>query len=164
MYRMMGVYLQTSCIISFICSLLVSVVWCYSDTLLILLHQKPHIANSAGVYLKHLIPGVFASGFLHNILRFLQTQSVVMPLVVCSLVPLVLHIGIAYALVNWSPLGYKGAPLATSISLWNSVLMLASYLLSAKRFKKTWDGFTWESLSHIWPTLKLALPSAGMVW
>ncbi|KAG6421368.1 hypothetical protein SASPL_117919 [Salvia splendens] len=163
MYRIMGVYLQTSCIISLISTLLVSVLWWYSDTVLILLHQDPQIAISAGLYLKYLIPGLFAYGLLQNILRFLQTQSVVIPLVVCSVVPLVLHIGIAYALVNWSALGYKGAPLAASVSLWLSLFMLASYLLSANKFKYTWDGFIWESLSHIWPTLKLALPSAAMV-
>ncbi|XP_047953788.1 protein DETOXIFICATION 18-like [Salvia hispanica] len=162
-HRIMGVYLQTSCIISIICSLLVSGLWFYSDTILISLHQKPHIANSAGVYLKYLVPGLFAYGLLQNMLRFLQSQSVVMPLVVCSLVPLALHIGVAYALVNWSSLGYSGAPVAASISLWVSALMLASYVVRAKKFKNTWNGFTWESLRHIWPTLKLAVPSAGMV-
>lgn len=164
MYRILGVYLQTSCIITLIFTVVVSILWCYSDTVLTLLHQDPRIANSAGLYLKYLIPGLFAYGFLQNMLRFLQTQSVVMPLVVCSIVPLVLHIGIAYALVNWSTLGYRGAPVAASISLWISVLMLASYLLRAKKFKQTWDGFTLESLSHISTNLKLALPSAAMVW
>lgn len=87
-----------------------------------------------------------------------------MPLVVCSVVPLVLHIGIAYALVNWSTLGFMGAPLAASISLWISVLMIASYLLRAKKFERTWDGFTSECFSHVFTNLKIALPSAAMVW
>ncbi|XP_047944905.1 protein DETOXIFICATION 18-like isoform X2 [Salvia hispanica] len=163
MYRIMGVYLQASCIISLIFSLLVSVLWFYSDTVLTLLHQKPQIADSAGLYLKYLVPALFAYGLLQNMIRFVQTQSIAMPLLVCSIVPLVLHIGIAYALVNFSTLGYKGAPLAASISLWIAVFMLASYLLTANKFKYTWDGFTLESLSHIWPTLKTALPSAAMV-
>lgn len=163
MYRMLGVHLQTSCIISVIFSVAVSVLWWYSAAVLTLLHQDPQISNLAGVYLKYLIPGLFAYGFLQNMLRFLQTQSVVMPLVVCSIVPLVLHIGIAYALVNWSTLGVMGAPLAASISLWISVLMIASYLLRAKKFERTWDGFTSECFSHAFTNLKIALPSAAMV-
>ncbi|KAL8505811.1 hypothetical protein ACS0TY_016873 [Phlomoides rotata] len=163
MYRMLGVYLQTSCIISIIFTIFVSVLWWFSDSILILLHQEPRIANAAGLYLKYLIPGLFAYGFLQNILRFLQTQSVIIPLVVCSLVPLVLHLGIAYALVNLTTLGYKGAPLAASISLWISVFMLGIYVLKAKKFVHTWEGFSLESSAHIFTNLKLALPSAAMV-
>ncbi|KAL3848624.1 hypothetical protein ACJIZ3_010506 [Penstemon smallii] len=152
MYRMLGVYLQSSCIITVIFTILVSVLWWYSDIILILLHQDRQIAEAAVVYLKYLIPGLFAYGFLQNILRFLQTQSVIVPLMVCSLVPLALHIGIAYALVHWTTLAYKGAPLAASISLWISVLMLGLYVLKAKKFER-----------HVFSNLKLALPSAGMV-
>ncbi|KAI3466099.1 hypothetical protein Pfo_022762 [Paulownia fortunei] len=163
LYRMLGVYLQASCIITIIFTVAVSVLWWYSDFILTFLHQDPEIAKAAGLYLKYLIPGLFAYGFLQNILRFLQTQSVVLPLVVCSLVPLALHIGIAYALVHCTTLEYRGAPLAASISLWISVLMLGLYVLKAKKFEQTWEGFTSESLSHIFTNLKLALPSAAMV-
>ncbi|RVW14058.1 Protein detoxification 19 [Vitis vinifera] len=38
------------------------------------------------------------------------------------------HCWIAYALVHWTALGYKGAPLAASISLWLSTIMLAVYV------------------------------------
>ena len=74
------------------------------------------------------------------------------------------HCWIAYALVHWTALGYKGAPLAASISLWLSTIMLAVYVKYAKRFGDTWKGFSSESFSHIPSNLKLALPSAAMVW
>nr|GMC83339.1 protein DETOXIFICATION 18-like [Ipomoea batatas] len=157
LYRMMGIYLQTSSIITFFFCVIIAIIWCFSDSILILLQQEPQIAHLAGLYLKFLIPGLFAYGFLQNLLRFLQTQTVVMPLVVCSMVPLVIHIGITYVLVRLTSLGYKGAPLAASISLWISLLMLGTYVMF------TWEGFSSESFSHIWTTLKLALPSAAMV-
>ncbi|XP_011098287.1 protein DETOXIFICATION 18-like [Sesamum indicum] len=163
LYRMLGVYLQASCIITIIFTIIISVLWWYSDFVLTLLHQDPQIAGAAGLYLKYLIPGLFAYGFLQNILRFLQTQCIVLPLVVCSLVPLAFHIGIAYALVHWTGLGYRGAPLAASISLWVSVLMLGLYVVKAKEFEQTWEGFTLESLGHVFTNLKIALPSAAMV-
>lgn len=157
-------YLQASCIISIIFTVAISILWWYSDFILTLLHQDPQISKAAGLYLKYLIPGLFAYGFLQNILRFLQTQCVVLPLVVCSLVPLTLHVGIAYAMVHWTGLGYRGAPLAASISLWISVLLLGLYVLKAKKFVHTWEGFTTESFSHVFSNLKIALPSAAMVW
>ncbi|PIN18346.1 hypothetical protein CDL12_09006 [Handroanthus impetiginosus] len=162
-YRMLGIYLQASCIITIFITIIISVLWWYSDFILTLLHQDPQIAKAAGLYLKYLIPGLFAHGILQNILRFLQTQSVVVPLVVCSLIPLTLHVGIAYGLVHWTKLAFRGAPLAASISLWISVLMLGFYVIKAKKFEQTWEGLSSEAFSYIYSNLKLALPSAAMV-
>lgn len=161
---MLGIYLQASCIISFFFSIIISFIWFYTEPILILFNQDPNISKQAAVYMKYLIPGVFAYGFLQNILRFLQTQSIVMPLVLLSALPMVIHFGIAYALVHWTSLGFKGASLAASISLWISLLVLTIYVVCAKTFERTWEGFTFESFSFILTDLKLAMPSAAMVW
>ncbi|XP_049356544.1 protein DETOXIFICATION 18-like isoform X2 [Solanum verrucosum] len=165
MYKMLGIHLQISCIISFIFSTIIAISWWYSDKILILLHQDPDIAKEAGVFLKFLIPGLFAYGFLQNFLVFLQSQSIVMPLVVCSMVSLVLHIGITYCLVYWTSLGFKGAPLAASISIWISVIMLVVYVFcSKKKFSQIWrEGLSFVSFHHIFTNLKLSLPSAAMI-
>ncbi|GMY31852.1 protein DETOXIFICATION 18-like [Fagus crenata] len=163
LYRMLGIYLQASCIISFLFSIIISIIWLYTEPILILLHQDTNIAKTAGLYMRFLIPGLFAYGFLQNILRFLQTQSVVKPIVAFSLIPLVIHTGIAYALVHWTGLGFKGASLATSISLWLSLIILVMYVICNKKFKHTWEGFSLESFHYIFTNLKLALPSAAMV-
>ncbi|KAK9907209.1 hypothetical protein M0R45_002211 [Rubus argutus] len=162
-YRMLGIYLQASSIISFLFSIIISVIWFYTEPILILLQQDPQISKTAALYIKFLIPGLFAYGFLNNILRFLQTQSVVMPLIFLSVIPLVIHIGIAYGLVHWTALGFKGAPLAASISLWISILMLAMYVVRSKKMEHTWTGFSLESFHYVLTDLKLALPSAAMV-
>lgn len=164
MYRMMGIHLQTSCIISFIFSTIIAIIWWNSDTILILLHQDPDIARKAGEFLKFLIPELLAYGLLQNILRFLQAQSIIMPLVMCSMGCLVVHIGIAYGLVHWTSLGFYGAPLAASISIWMSVLALGVYVLYSERFSLIWrDGLSFEPFHYITINLKLALPSAAMV-
>jgi len=165
MYRMLGIHLQTSCIISFLFSIVIGIIWWNSDTILNLLHQDPDIAKKAGEFLKLLIPGLLAYGFLQNILRFVQAQSIVLPLVVCSVGCLVIHIGIAYGLVHWTSLGFNGAPLAASISIWISVLTLGVYVLFSERFSHIWrDGFSFEPFHYVLMNLKLALPSAAMVW
>ncbi|KAI5411842.1 Protein DETOXIFICATION 19, variant 2, partial [Lathyrus oleraceus] len=81
-YHMLGIYLQSSCIISFIFSIIISVIWLYTEHILVFLYQSQDISRTAALYMKFLIPGLFAHSILQNILRFLQTQSVVMPLVV----------------------------------------------------------------------------------
>lgn len=160
----MGLYLQGSCISSFFCSIIVSVLWIYTEQILVLLHQEPEISRISAVYMKFLIPGLFAYGLLQNILRFLQTQSVVMPLVFFSAIPMFIHIPIAYGLVHGTRLGFNGAPLAASISLWMSCLILAIYVLKANKFEKSWKGFSVEAFSYSLSSLKLAIPSAAMVW
>ncbi|MBA0573959.1 hypothetical protein Golob_001204 [Gossypium lobatum] len=60
---------------------------------------------------------ISAYGFLQNLLRFIQTQSIAIPLVVFSVVPLGIHFGIVYSLVNKKSVDYKGAPMAASISI-----------------------------------------------
>lgn len=163
LYSMLGLHLQASCIISVFFSIFISIFWFYSEPILILLHQDPHISHAAALYIRFLVPGLFAFGLLHNILRFLQTQSVVMPLVVCSVLPLIGHISIAYVFVHWTPLGFRGAAFSVSISLWIAALMLGVYVLCAKRFEPTWHGFSIESFRHVFVNLKLALPSAAML-
>jgi len=161
---MLGIYLQGSCIISFIFSIIISIVWFYTEHILVLLHQSQDIARTAALYMKFLIPGLFAYGIWHNLLRFLQTQSVVMPLLILSAIPAIVHVGIAYGFVQWSGLNFKGGPVATSISLWISMILVGFYILYAKKFKNTWRGFSMGSFQYLFTNLKLALPSAGMVW
>ncbi|KAJ8556083.1 hypothetical protein K7X08_022841 [Anisodus acutangulus] len=164
MFRMLGIHLQTSFIISLFCSIVVSFIWWYSDKILILLGQDPLIARESGVFLKFLIPGLFAYGLLQNIVRFLQAQSIILPLACFSVAALIVHIGIAYALVHWTSLAFRGAALAASISFWISFLTLSLYVLFSKRFNHIRpESFTTEPLHHIISNLKLALPSAGMV-
>ncbi|CAA2966618.1 MATE efflux family LAL5-like [Olea europaea subsp. europaea] len=76
--------------------------------------------------------------------------------------PSLLLTSIAYALVHWTTLDYKGVSLAASISLWISILMLSLYVLKAKKFEETWNALRSESLSHIFSNLKIALPLAAM--
>ncbi|KAG4978186.1 hypothetical protein JHK84_037869 [Glycine max] len=162
-YQMLGIYLQASCIISLIFSIIISIIWFYTEPILVLLHQSQDIARTTSLYTKFLIPGLFALSFLQNILRFLQTQSVVKSLVVFSAIPLLVHIFIAYALIFCTDLSFIGAPVAVSISLWISIPLLVMYIMYAESFRQTWTGFSFESFNYIFTDLKLALLSAAMV-
>ena len=146
-YRMMGVYLQASMVTSALFSVLVSLLWLYSEPLLVFLRQDPEVSRLAAVFLRYSIPAQFAYGLIQCTLRFLQTQSVVMPLVAFSLLPLAVHVGITHALVSCLGLGFTGAAMSTSVSLWLSFLMLAAYVMLSDMFRDTWGGFTAEARS-----------------
>jgi MATE family multidrug resistance protein len=87
-----------------------------------------------------------------------------MPLVILSAIPLLVHVGIAYGFVQWTSLNFIGGPIATSISLWISMIMLGLYIMHAKKFENTWRGCSMQSFHYLLINIKLALPSAAMVW
>ncbi|XP_010684777.2 protein DETOXIFICATION 18 [Beta vulgaris subsp. vulgaris] len=163
LYKTLGIYLQASCIISFFFAIIISIIWWFTEPILNILGQNPEISKEAATFLRGLIPGIFAFGIIQNILRYLQTQSVVWPTVVCSLVPLLLHFGINYGLVMCTSLGLPGAALAASFTFWISAIMLLLYVNYSKECEHTWGGFSTESFHHVVGNLKLALPSAAMV-
>ncbi|XP_020250847.1 protein DETOXIFICATION 18-like [Asparagus officinalis] len=162
-YRMLGINLQSSIILTTFASIIVSILWYFSEPVLLLLHQDPSVAKMATIYLRFLIPGLFAHAYIQCLVRFLQTQSLVVPLVICSLLPLVFDVGLTYLFVHTLGLGFIGSPLASSISLWISVFMLAIYVNYSEKFRYTWEGLSMESFHHVFPSLKLAISSALMM-
>ncbi|XP_034213423.1 protein DETOXIFICATION 19-like [Prunus dulcis] len=162
-YGMLGKYLQASCLISLLASLLISPLWFFSEPVLIsLLHQDAEASKLSAVFMKLFIPGLVAFGILQNVLRFLQTQSAVVVPFIFSFISLGLHIGLTYYLVHFTPLGFRGVPLAASISLCFSLLMFAIYILRSKKFESTWEGFSLASFSHVPTVLRLGLPGAAV--
>ncbi|XP_010488420.1 PREDICTED: protein DETOXIFICATION 19-like [Camelina sativa] len=162
-YKMMGIHLQSSCIVSLVFTILITILWFFTESVFGLLRQDRSISKQAALYLKYQAPGLFAYGFLQNILRFCQTQSIVTPLVVFSFAPLVINIGTTYALVDLAGFGFIGAPIATSISLWIAFLSLGTYVMFSDKFKETWTGFSLESFRYVVLNLTLSIPSAAMV-
>ncbi|XP_039778576.1 protein DETOXIFICATION 19-like [Panicum virgatum] len=97
-----------------------------------------------------------------------ETQSVVLPLVICSVAPFSvapfpLDVLLAYLLVNVLGLGLAGAPTTVSATLWVSFLMLLAYVLLSKKFSEMWRGFSADAFKYVLPAVKRATPSAIMV-
>ncbi|XP_010466701.1 PREDICTED: protein DETOXIFICATION 19-like [Camelina sativa] len=162
-YRMLGIHLQSSCIVSLVFSILITIFWFYTESIFVFLRQDPSISKQAALYMKYLTPGLVAFGFLQNILRFCQTQSIITPLVILSFIPLVVNVGIAYVLVYVAGFGFIGAPIATSISTWVAFLALGIYVICSENFKETWTGYSLESFRYVVINLTLSIPSAAMV-
>ncbi|KAK7836935.1 protein detoxification 19 [Quercus suber] len=57
--------------------------------------------------------------------------------------------------MHWTSLSFVRAPVAASVSLWLSVLMLSIYLTCSKKFERSWQGFSLESFQYIPTDLKI---------
>jgi multidrug resistance protein, MATE family len=138
----------------------------FTGQILTALGQNPEISYEAGLYARWLIPGLFAYGLLQCFTRFLQTQNIVQILVVGSGLTLLLHIVLCWLLVQHFGLSNQGAALATSISYWFNVALLAIYVKVSEAGRRSWRAWSREALNlkDVSMYLRLAIPSTVMTW
>ncbi|PIA33363.1 hypothetical protein AQUCO_04100051v1, partial [Aquilegia coerulea] len=161
--HMLGVHMQRAMLCLSIASIPLAILWSYTGHILIALGQNTEISVIAGTFTQWMIPSLFAYGLLQCIIRFLQTQNIVFPMVISSGITCLLHIPLCWILVFKSGLGNKGAALANTISYWINVLFLMLYVKFSPACSKSWTGFSKESLYDVPNFLKLAIPSAIMI-
>lgn len=163
-YDMLGTHTQRAIIVLMFTGLPLAFVLAFTGQILIALGQNPEISFEAGLYAQWLIPGLFAYGLLQCLTRFLQTQNIVHILVACSGLTLLLHVMLCWLLVQSFGLGHKGAALATSVSYWFNVALLAMYVKVFKDGRRSWHGWLGETLklNGAKVYLKLAISSTIM--
>lgn len=163
-HHMLGVFLQRALVVLYGACIPISFLFVYMEHVLLWLGQDPDISQKAGEYALCLLPSLYAYALLQPVVKFLQTQSVVVPMVICSAVTLCLHVGILYTFVYTLGLGYRGAALGTSLSFWINAVLLVSYVRFSGVCKHTWKGFTKEAFVDLREFLSLAIPSCVMIW
>ncbi|KAL6848630.1 hypothetical protein ACP4OV_021213 [Aristida adscensionis] len=144
-------------------SIPISLLWVFIGKLLILIGQDPLISKEAGRYIAWLIPGLFAYAVSQPLTKFLQSQSLIVPMLWSSIATLLLHVPLCWLLVFKTSLGYVGASLAISLSYWLNVIMLAAYIAYSDSCKQTRSPPTIEAFKGVGVFLRLALPSALML-
>ena len=163
-YHMLGVHKQRAMVVLLLVSIPVAFIWNNTGHILASLGQDSEISAEAGLYAHFMIPSIFAFALLQCHIRFLQAQNNVVPMMITTGFTTLLHTLTCWMLVFKSGLGNKGAALANAISYWINVLLLAIYVRISPSCKKTWTGFSKEALHDVLKFLKLAIPSAIMLW
>ena len=98
-----------------------------TDKLLILIGQDPTISHIAHKYCVCLIPNLFAYAILQPLVRYYQTQSLILPLLFSSFAALCFHIPFCWTLVFKLKLGSSAAALVSASSYLLDVLMLDAW-------------------------------------
>lgn len=163
-YQAVGLHLH-SCIISLLMvSVSLSLIWVMLGKILIFIGQDPLISVEAGKYAMWMIPGLFAYAILQSLMKFLQSQSLILPMLLGSFAVLCFHVPLCWILVFKSRLANHGAALAISLSYWLNVLILAFYVKYSSSCEKTRVPFSREVFKGIGKFFHLAIPSAVMIW
>ncbi|MCO5581247.1 hypothetical protein L7F22_035125 [Adiantum nelumboides] len=162
-YQLLGVYLQTGVIVLNTLAVFLSFIYVFMSVILIALGQDEQISTEAGKYAKFLIPTLFAFASSQSLIRFLQTQSLVYPMLACSGLAAAIHVPLCWVLVYKTSLGFTGAALSTSICNWINVILLYGYITLSPSCSMTRAPLSLHSLKYTGSFVKLALPSAAML-
>ncbi|WCJ42399.1 MATE efflux family protein [Euphorbia peplus] len=164
-YSMLGVHLQISIVVLLLTGIPLAFIWANTTHILLLFRQDPVISAEAGQYARFMIPSISGFAIRECVIRFLQAQNKVMPMVVSSGITTLLHILICWSLVFKSGLGTKGAALSNAISYWINAILLMVYVTKNPACKQTWTGFSKDALHlrGILNYVKLAIPSSVML-
>ncbi|KAL6877618.1 hypothetical protein ACP4OV_012833 [Aristida adscensionis] len=162
-HHQLGVYKQRAAVVLAVVSVPVAALWAYTGEILAWCGQDPEIAAGAGSYIRWTIPALFVYGLLQCHVRFLQTQNLVMPVMLSSGATAAAHPAVCWLLVRRLGLGTDGAALANAVSYLVNLSILALYVRLSPSCSRTWTGFSGEAFRGIPGFLRLAVPSAVMM-
>nr|XP_027098217.1 protein DETOXIFICATION 9-like isoform X1 [Coffea arabica] len=161
-YQRLGTYTYGAIICLFIVCIPISLLWMFTDKLLILTGQDPAIATEAGKYLIWLIPTLFPYAILQSLVRFLQTQSLVFPMLLSTVASVSLQLPLCWVLVFKLKLGNAGAALSIGISYWLNAILLVLYVKYSSSCRKTRVPFSMDALQTMGGFFRFAIPSTVM--
>ncbi|TQD86519.1 hypothetical protein C1H46_027912 [Malus baccata] len=161
-HHMLGIYLQRSWIVLFLCCILLLPIYIFASPILKLLGQSDDVAEMTGVVSLWLLPMHFSYAFLFPLQRFLQSQLKNFVTLWVALVVLVFHALISWLFVYVLDFGVVGAAIALDISWWVSFFVLLGYV-TCGWCPLSWTGFSMEAISGLWEFVKLSTASGVML-
>ncbi|EFJ21258.1 hypothetical protein SELMODRAFT_268118 [Selaginella moellendorffii] len=162
-YHTLGILLQRAICILIMISIPLALLFYNMEPVLLFFGQAPDISLKAGIYARYLIPGLLSYALIQPLMRFLQTQSCVVPMLFCSVVSLLVHILLCWIMIHKLGIGAHGAAISLSICFWLNAGFFMLLVAFIPRCKKCWPGFSTEAFRDFKLFLRLAVPSAIMV-
>ncbi|KAL8514216.1 hypothetical protein ACS0TY_013370 [Phlomoides rotata] len=161
-YSMLGIYMQRSWIVLFLCCFLLLPLYAFATPILKLLGQPDDVADQSGSLALWLIPLHFGFAFQFPLQRFLQSQLETGPLIWAPLLALLIHVFLNWILVTRMQLGVVGIAIALDISWWVIVLGMFGFV-ALGGCKRTWTGFSVQAFSGLVEFLELSVSSGVML-
>ncbi|KAJ4962652.1 hypothetical protein NE237_022591 [Protea cynaroides] len=161
-YHMLGIYMQRSWIVLFLCSVLLLPIYVFATPILKWIGEPDDVAEQAGLVSLWLIPLHFSFAFLFPLQRYLQCQLKTAAIAWISLVGLIVHVFVSWLFVYGLKLGLFGAAVTLNFSWWVLVFGLFAYT-TCGGCPLTWSGFSIQAFSGLWEFLKLSAAAGVML-
>ncbi|CAN0878441.1 Protein DETOXIFICATION 27 [Linum grandiflorum] len=161
-YYMLGVYMQRSWIVLFLCCILLLPLYLFASPFLKLLGQPSDVSEVSGIAAMCMIPLHFSFAFQFPLQRFLQSQLKNSVIAWMSLVALVVHVMVSWLFVYQLQLGVIGTAMTLNFSWWVLVFGCFAYTVCGG-CPLTWTGFSMEAFAGLWDFAKLSAASGVML-
>ncbi|KAL3024004.1 hypothetical protein AAZX31_04G095600 [Glycine max] len=161
-YHLLGIYMQRSWIVLFMCCFLLLPFYVFATPLLKFLGQPDDVAEWSGVVAVWLIPLHFSFAFQFPMQRFLQCQLKTAVIAWVSLLGLVVNVVTSWLFIYVWDFGLYGAAISLDISWWVLVFGMYAYIAYGG-CPLTWNGFSLEAFSGLWEFLTLSSASGVML-
>uniref|UniRef100_A0A9I9CSB6 Protein DETOXIFICATION n=1 Tax=Cucumis melo TaxID=3656 RepID=A0A9I9CSB6_CUCME len=161
-YYMLGVYLQRSWIVLFLCCVLLTPIFLFASPILKLIGEPDELAEKAGVLSIWFLPFHFSIAFYYPLQRFMQSQVKVWPIVWSAVAALLLHLVTCWVLVVELKMGVEGIVVACNIGWLVMPIILMCYTVCGG-CRLTWTGFSVDAFSGLWEFVKLSSASGVML-
>lgn len=161
-YYMLGVYMQRSWIVLFVCCILLLPLYVFAAPMLKLLGQPEDVADLAGVVSMWMLPLHFSFAFQFPLQRFLQCQLKAGVVAWVSVVALLVQLLASWLFVSVLKCGIIGVAVTQNFGWWVLVFGLFGYTVFGG-CPLTWPGFSMEAFSGLWDFLNLSIASGVML-
>ncbi|XP_065881739.1 protein DETOXIFICATION 12-like isoform X2 [Euphorbia lathyris] len=162
-YHKLGLQTETAIFCLVLVCIPLSLIWIYMGEILVFIGQDPIISHEAGKFITWLVPALFAYAALQPLIRYFQSQSLIMPMLLSSCATLLFHIPLCWLLVFKSGLQKIGGALAMCISYWLNVIFLLLYIKYSSACAKTRTPISMDLFHGIAEFFSFAIPSAVMI-
>ncbi|KAF7809347.1 protein DETOXIFICATION 27-like [Senna tora] len=160
-YHMLGVYMQRSWVVLFLCCVLLLPMYVFATPVLRALGQTEELAQLAGTVSIWMIPLHFSFAFQFPLMRFLQSQLKTGVIACLSLLALLVHVFVTWLFVYKLQFGVIGTAATVNISWWVLAFGHFAYTVCGA-CPRTWTGFSTDAFSGLWDFLKLSA-AAGLM-
>ncbi|CAO2815008.1 unnamed protein product [Amaranthus hypochondriacus] len=162
-YNKVGTQTYTAIFSLALFSIPLSFIWINMGKILVFIGQDPAISHEAGKFMTYLVPTLFSYAVFQPLVRYFQSQSLVIPMFISSCATLCLHIPLCWALVYKSGLQNLGGAIAMGISNWLNAIFLALYMKFSSSCAPTRSPLSLEIFDGIGQFFRFAIPSAAMI-
>ncbi|XP_051148798.1 protein DETOXIFICATION 12-like [Andrographis paniculata] len=162
-YEKVGTQTHTAVLSLIIVCIPLSVLWLFTGKLFAVIGQDPAISAEAGRYIIWLIPALFGYAALQPLIRYYQTQSMILPIVASSCFSIVFHVIICWLVVYRTAMGSVGGAASMGLSVWLNVVALVAYMKWSPACAKTRAPISMKVLDGMGEFFKFAVPSAVMI-
>ncbi|XP_050207971.1 protein DETOXIFICATION 27-like [Mercurialis annua] len=161
-YYMLGIYMQRSWIVLFLCCVILLPIYVFASPMLKLFGQPDDVAELSGLVSIYLIPLHFSFAFMFPLQRFLQCQLKNSVTAWISFVALAVHVFVSWLFVSQLQMGVIGTAMTLNFSWWVLVFGHLGYVVCGG-CPLTWNGFSMEAFSGLWDFTKLSAASGVML-